>query len=469
MKALQSLKDLGYLYKEQESHTTSLNEANNHNLDQNHDLAWKRAMEQAEKFDLTSWFKAQPHVLQSPSGSSQGAPKDKFSNPSIRSSLFLGNNPPSFSSTILYPITIDNNSARCCPDPMGSNHPGQGNVVQSNTSVSSRPFLIHPQGSQDFGQQPPNDSSASEVSQASKDRTSPGPQMTEGANGSAAPLAVGLAQTISNGLQVPVSLITSSGAGAPEGPQPADLSNVPDGTEGDVGAKSKLTSLLENDSAHTASFDVGSESPPCSRSNNELFMSSTGLGSSLKLSPASAIETSADEPPSIIPDLPAQTAQALPLPSGYVGSQSLVFVKGSEGPSEAISPENQFKPPTQAAPVMKSLLSNGSISSPEEPLRLYAEWSDQGVRLWLGANANYSLPLDQLAQQVQQWLANHGERLLSLVCNGRAYWQDPIEEEASREITASTTPFQYSARSSLSYLILSRSQQNTQEALWSPH
>ena len=54
-----------------------------------------------------------------------------------------------------------------------------------------------------------------------------------------------------------------------------------------------------------------------------------------------------------------------------------------------------------------------------EPVRLYAEWSDLGVKVWLGTDADQAQRLPILAQQVQQWVAGQGVRLLALVCNGR--------------------------------------------------
>jgi hypothetical protein len=63
-------------------------------------------------------------------------------------------------------------------------------------------------------------------------------------------------------------------------------------------------------------------------------------------------------------------------------------------------------------------------SEPREPVRLYAEWSDQGVSVWLGADANQGLQVSDLVSQVQQWLAGQGERLLAVVCNGRVVQSD---------------------------------------------
>jgi hypothetical protein len=54
-----------------------------------------------------------------------------------------------------------------------------------------------------------------------------------------------------------------------------------------------------------------------------------------------------------------------------------------------------------------------------DPVRVHAEWSAAGVRVWLGAEAGALGAAHELASQLQGWLANHGERLLGLICNGR--------------------------------------------------
>lgn len=54
-----------------------------------------------------------------------------------------------------------------------------------------------------------------------------------------------------------------------------------------------------------------------------------------------------------------------------------------------------------------------------DPLRLHAQWSEQGVRIWLGADALTPAALAVVAERVRHWIGSRGERLLSLVCNGR--------------------------------------------------
>jgi len=59
---------------------------------------------------------------------------------------------------------------------------------------------------------------------------------------------------------------------------------------------------------------------------------------------------------------------------------------------------------------------------PMAPLRLHAEWSEQGVRIWLGADAQAGDSAPALAPQLVRWLAQQGVALLSLVCNGRTVY-----------------------------------------------
>jgi hypothetical protein len=82
------------------------------------------------------------------------------------------------------------------------------------------------------------------------------------------------------------------------------------------------------------------------------------------------------------------------------------------------------------APSTTSAETGGEV---REPVRLYAEWSDQGVRVWLGTDADQAPRLPILAQQVQQWAAGQGVRLLALVCNGRTM---TAEAESTAEPTA---------------------------------
>ena len=57
-----------------------------------------------------------------------------------------------------------------------------------------------------------------------------------------------------------------------------------------------------------------------------------------------------------------------------------------------------------------------------DPLRVHAEWSEAGVRVWLGADAQGLAAIDAVTRQLQQWLGSQGARLLGVVCNGKDVW-----------------------------------------------
>jgi hypothetical protein len=66
-------------------------------------------------------------------------------------------------------------------------------------------------------------------------------------------------------------------------------------------------------------------------------------------------------------------------------------------------------------------------------VRCHAQWSAEGVHLWLGMNASVQEPARQLSSiisQLQQSLSQHGQMLATVVCNGRTVFQrDSLESE----------------------------------------
>ena len=61
----------------------------------------------------------------------------------------------------------------------------------------------------------------------------------------------------------------------------------------------------------------------------------------------------------------------------------------------------------------------------EDAPRVHTEWSDDGVKIWLGVDADAALPgqLEALLAQLHPLLAAHGEPLAELFCNGRSVWR----------------------------------------------
>ncbi|MFZ6747093.1 hypothetical protein ACO0LC_28065 [Undibacterium sp. JH2W] len=54
-----------------------------------------------------------------------------------------------------------------------------------------------------------------------------------------------------------------------------------------------------------------------------------------------------------------------------------------------------------------------------EVIRFHAEWSEEGLRLWLGMDGNAKIDITQLSQQLRNWVAQQNVQLLSLVWNGQ--------------------------------------------------
>jgi hypothetical protein len=62
------------------------------------------------------------------------------------------------------------------------------------------------------------------------------------------------------------------------------------------------------------------------------------------------------------------------------------------------------------------------VPTSREPLRIHAEWSDEGLRLWLGLDARAAPPapdVEALLHELRRRVETSGTRLVSLVCNGR--------------------------------------------------
>lgn len=81
-----------------------------------------------------------------------------------------------------------------------------------------------------------------------------------------------------------------------------------------------------------------------------------------------------------------------------------------------------------------------SVLQRREPVRWHAEWTSDGLRLWLGADHDSSLALPHLTalvlRELEPWLDARGTRLLSLVCNGQTVWECPPRQQPAEAVTA---------------------------------
>jgi hypothetical protein len=64
-------------------------------------------------------------------------------------------------------------------------------------------------------------------------------------------------------------------------------------------------------------------------------------------------------------------------------------------------------------------MAGSQSGAPREPIRLHADWSEEGVRLWLGMDASHLGSLELINAQLQRWLSTQGLKLLSMSVNGR--------------------------------------------------
>ncbi len=150
-------------------------------------------------------------------------------------------------------------------------------------------------------------------------------------------------------------------------------------------------------------------------------------------------------PTTSIPAVPSDDLVALPPVAGHGGIVQLTGLGPAEeaGSAEDLAPQ---APPANRSGIVQ-LTGQDEIAEPDEtlpaepetavpaqdlphlaatteaeghePVRLHAEWSEAGVKVWLGTDVDQLPNVPVLAQQVQQWLAGQGERLLALVCNGQ--------------------------------------------------
>lgn len=103
--------------------------------------------------------------------------------------------------------------------------------------------------------------------------------------------------------------------------------------------------------------------------------------------------------------------------SGATGCGPLAFSvpPPAREATEAAAPSGHAMPAARHAAV---LIAAGE----QEPLRVHAQWSADGVSVWLGCDAGALPALDEFIAQLQRALSARGERLARIVCNGREVW-----------------------------------------------
>jgi hypothetical protein len=101
-----------------------------------------------------------------------------------------------------------------------------------------------------------------------------------------------------------------------------------------------------------------------------------------------------------------------------------VDVNGSHDPSHR---SREFRAKLHVSPT-----ANDSISAKD--LRLYIEWSEAGIHVWLGVDCKDDTVIAQLAKYLLRRLSDNGFNVIALVCNGKTLYKNPVEgcESASK-------------------------------------
>ncbi|RKP48420.1 hypothetical protein [Trinickia fusca] len=141
----------------------------------------------------------------------------------------------------------------------------------------------------------------------------------------------------------------------------------------------------------------------------------------------SVSQPSSEEPMSI-------ASARMPMPSLVALRESLAHIADIE-----LTQVPDASDRTSSAEHLASTLPPSIGSDAEDPpaVRLHAEWSADGVRVWLGADRGEPVPLAALVNGLHSWLAGQRTRLLSVVCNGRLVWPAPAADAAHRREAAS--------------------------------
>lgn len=137
-------------------------------------------------------------------------------------------------------------------------------------------------------------------------------------------------------------------------------------------------------------------------------------------------------------DVPADRQSAFVADVAAAWTQPLA-ARASVTPSVAMPPAARivmplgpglaFDVPTSTAPTERAPADAGApadravpAAGEPQPLRVHAQWSADGVSVWLGCDAGALPALDEFIAQLQRTLAARGERLARVVCNGREVW-----------------------------------------------
>lgn len=110
--------------------------------------------------------------------------------------------------------------------------------------------------------------------------------------------------------------------------------------------------------------------------------------------------------------------------------------------SEPVSAEDGLTEEAAASPA-PGAQESAANANPNPKIRVHVDWTEEGVRVWLGVDHDAEAALPQVQRQLDRVLAESGSRLLSLVCNGRPVMGQVDGSWAKRTSLAISPPRPY--------------------------
>ncbi|AMO22194.1 hypothetical protein GCM10027034_25020 [Ramlibacter solisilvae] len=118
-----------------------------------------------------------------------------------------------------------------------------------------------------------------------------------------------------------------------------------------------------------------------------------------------------------VASLPAAMQPELPVQPPMLGSAAWLRPGTTARADADVQPEAALRRSGAGAANASGV--KHSPQAAQEPIRVHADWSADGVRIWLGMDAGTQQALPAIRAQLQRWLAAQGFKLFAISCNGR--------------------------------------------------
>ncbi|KHK58663.1 hypothetical protein PI87_02660 [Ralstonia sp. A12] len=176
--------------------------------------------------------------------------------------------------------------------------------------------------------------------------------------------------------------------------------------------------VTPTDTAASVPFPVGLPTPLVSQLLAAMSASTSGVLDTVVVVPTRA-EIAMNSP--VVPGMPLQ-----------------VWTGGDVQPEDVMQSLDEHESPP-ASGKQEATASNEDTPA----VRIHAEWTEQGVRIWLGVSRDENVVLPEVQRQLDRLLAESGHQLLSLVCNGRSLTGTTQDDLAKRAPLARLHEGQY--------------------------